>query len=173
MKNFKLGLIGAFTVAMMLFTGCEDACKDVTCLNGATCLEGICQCTAGYEGTDCSEAYNSKFVGTYSLFSNLCDTVILDPHSVAIFASATDPAAFTVGGLYENPIGITVNATAGSGNNFTIASQIFNDSDTNDQLTITGSGTLSSDGNTLTITYSLFNVTQNYAWDACTDIFVK
>lgn len=174
MKNFKLGLIGAFTFAVMLFAGCEDACKDVSCLNGATCLEGICQCTTGYEGTDCGEAYNSKFVGTYNLSTNVCDTVTLNPYPVAIVASATDPAAITVGGLYENPTGTTVNATIGSNTNqFTIESQIFDDNATNDQLTITGTGTLSDDGTSLTVTYTLFNVTLNYEWDSCTDVFTK
>ena len=175
MKNFKLGFIGAFVFAVMMFAGCEDACKDVTCLNGGTCLEGICNCTAGYEGTDCGTAYNAKFVGTFNLSVNNCDTVALDPYPVAITASATDPASLTVGGLYENPTGTTVTATIESSNTnqFNIAEQVFDDNATNDNLTITGTGTITDDGNTLTITYTLFNVTQNIVWDGCTDTFTK
>jgi len=174
MKNFKLGFIGVFALTLMMLTGCTDDCKDVTCLNGGTCLAGTCECPAGYEGSDCGEAYNTKFVGNYSLATNQCDTVGLSPYTVAITASSTDPAAITVGGLYENPTGTTVNATVTSANtsSATIESQIFADNATSDQLTMTGTVTVDATGN-LTVAYTLFNVTQNFEWDSCTDTFTK
>ena len=177
MKNFKLGLLGAFAFAVMLFAGCEDACKDVTCLNGGTCLEGICQCTAGYEGTDCGTAYNAKFQGTYNQSASLCDTVSLNVHPIAVTPDASNPSKITVGGLYENPVGTTVSATidAANTNMFTIDdNETFVDSGPgNPTLRITGTGTLSDDGTTLTVTYSLFNVSANQNWDGCTDSFLR
>ncbi len=55
-----LGLI----IGLTLFS-CKDACKDVTCLNGATCDDGVCQCTEGYEGDDCGTESRAKYFGTY------------------------------------------------------------------------------------------------------------
>lgn len=174
MKNFKLGFIGVFALAMMMLTSCTDECKDVTCLNGGTCLAGTCECPAGYEGTDCGEGYNAKFVGNYSLATTACDTVGLTPYSASITASATDAASITVGGLYENPTGTTVTATVSSGNTSVanIESQIFADNATSDQLTMTGTVTVDASGS-LSVNYTLFNVTQNFEWDSCTDTFTK
>jgi len=171
MKNIKLSFFGAVVMAMFMFTSCDDPCKDVTCLNGGTCLEGTCECPTGYEGTDCGTAVNAKFAGTFNMASSMCDTTDNNNYPVALIASETDVTAFTIGGIYENGLANTVNATVnlGSTSTFTIPNQTFTDDDLGGGFTIEGSGSL--EGSTLTITYSIFDVTFNQPWEGCTDTF--
>ena len=64
MKMRKL-LFAVMTIAMVvLFNACsdEDKCKNVTCKNGGTCLDGTCSCAAGYEGTLCDSVSRNKFL---------------------------------------------------------------------------------------------------------------
>jgi len=51
MKKLTL-LIGFF--AMFSLFSCKDKCKDVICLNGATCNDGECICPTGFSGPLCS-----------------------------------------------------------------------------------------------------------------------
>ena len=59
---------------MLFFVGCKkndttsDKCKGTTCLNGGTCTDGSCVCSAGFEGTDCGILSRTKFIGSYSGF---------------------------------------------------------------------------------------------------------
>ena len=173
MKNIKLSLFGAFFMAAMIFTGCDDPCKDVTCLNGGTCLEGTCECPTGYEGDDCGTAVNAKFTGTFNMASSACDTVDNTNYPVALNASDTDPLEFTLGGIYQNGLANTVNCMVSTSNtsNFTIPNQTFTDDTFGAGFTIEGSGSI--DGSNLTVTYDIFDVTNNVAWEGCTDTFVK
>lgn len=175
MKNFKLSLAGVFTLAMLFFTGCDDPCKDVTCLNAGTCLEGICECAEGYEGTDCANANNAKFVGSFLKGSETCDSTVLGSYTIVNTASGTDAKAFTLGGIYDNGATNTVNVTVDTDTQkFTIASQSFTDDVLGSGFELSGSGSVSEDGNTITLTYQLLD--QNNAgamWDNCSGTFIK
>lgn len=49
-------LLSALVIVCLIFAGCKkDPCKDVTCFNNGTCLEGVCICTEGYEGSKCEQ----------------------------------------------------------------------------------------------------------------------
>ncbi|WP_276135084.1 EB domain-containing protein [Polluticoccus soli] len=49
----------AFTVVG--YTACKkDPCRDVTCLNGGTCSDGICKCKANYTGPRCEKDLCAK-----------------------------------------------------------------------------------------------------------------
>lgn len=61
MENFKFLLFAC----LLLFSCKNDPCDDVVCANEATCLEGICDCTEGYEGTLCDVEMRSNFYGTW------------------------------------------------------------------------------------------------------------
>lgn len=80
MKNFKLISLTFTTVftcfAMVFFSACDkkdsntnstslQPCKDVVCLNGASCSDGQCNCAVGYEGTKCETRWSDKFIGNY------------------------------------------------------------------------------------------------------------
>lgn len=54
MKNSKILFIPL--IIMLLLHGCkEEACQDVSCLNGGTCVDGQCDCPEGFFGSDCGE----------------------------------------------------------------------------------------------------------------------
>ncbi len=59
---FPLFIFGAFLAVTS--TSCADKCKDVEC-NTGTCLDGTCECGAGYEGTNCEIEWSAKFIGSY------------------------------------------------------------------------------------------------------------
>ena len=50
MKYFSLGLL---SLCLFLFSCSSDPCADVPCENGQ-CVEGICECSTGFAGVDCS-----------------------------------------------------------------------------------------------------------------------
>lgn len=53
--------LGAFSA--VTYTACnKDACKDVVCNNGGTCVDGSCQCAAGFEGVTCDVQSRSRFL---------------------------------------------------------------------------------------------------------------
>ena len=61
------GLIFAAAVTAIVYSSCtKDACDNLTCLNGGSCGNGICNCPTGYEGTQCQTLSVSRFVGTYA-----------------------------------------------------------------------------------------------------------
>ncbi len=45
-------------------------CATVTCFNGGVCLDGLCNCPNGFEGSTCSTPWNAKFVGSYGATDN-------------------------------------------------------------------------------------------------------
>lgn len=66
MKPLPFVLLLSLSSLTFLSSCKKDPCKDVTCLNGATCSDGDCICAAGYEGTDCGVEQRAKFLGIYS-----------------------------------------------------------------------------------------------------------
>lgn len=57
-----LSLLLIFSVACK-----PDVCKEVSCLNGGTCEEGVCVCPPAFSGPDCSFLIASKFLGNYDV----------------------------------------------------------------------------------------------------------
>ena len=50
--------LSIFLIAAISFSGCElftDPCKDITCLNGGSCVDGTCLCDDYYEGPNCEK----------------------------------------------------------------------------------------------------------------------
>lgn len=96
------GAFGAIT-----YTSCnKDECKDVVCQNGGTCNEGNCECSSGYEGTNCETKSVTKFIGTWAVSEN-CDgsnntyqvTITADPSDVTrVIVSNLGDYGCSVGG---------------------------------------------------------------------------
>ncbi len=82
--------IGLMTVLQF----CSDPCKDVNC-NAGTCLEGICNCFEGYEGTNCEFEIREKFIGTWTGDISPCipeDLGDLGDMAILSFQVTKDPA---------------------------------------------------------------------------------
>jgi len=71
MKFWKLTLLSAlafFAIStIVLYSACTvDPCIDLKCANGGACINGYCSCPTGYEGAQCDQMTNTKFLGTYT-----------------------------------------------------------------------------------------------------------
>jgi hypothetical protein len=163
--NFNY-LILAFAFLLAL-NACNDACQDVQCVNG-TCSDGECTCATGYSGPDCASAINSRFEGEFALTQNCLipgnttDTVTLAPKS-------SGPRDFTILGLWGAPQNLITANIDGNGTSFVVERQAI----------VTGYevlalvGTISSDGNTVNLTYSIYETGDTVAMDQCTATMQK
>lgn len=88
MKSVKYVLIAAlgfFGIASaVFFSSCEvDPCMELSCKNGGSCANGLCQCPVGYEGAECEIKSADRFIGTYAglsrcgIFPAMADTAYI------------------------------------------------------------------------------------------------
>jgi hypothetical protein len=143
-----LGAFGAVT-----YTSCnKDECKDVVCQNGGTCVDGRCQCTAGYEGSNCETASASRLPGSY-VASETCQPPVSGGQtwSSTVTQSSNDKTRIVIQNFgnsntsvtaFINSNAITIDPVSISGKN------------------VTGTGTVN--GNILTINYELNGGATNY-----------
>jgi hypothetical protein len=79
LKNILLTTSAFFAAACLIMACTKDTplkyngtiiekCLNVVCYNGGTCVDGLCQCPEGFEGSDCKSLWNSRYVGTYDAF---------------------------------------------------------------------------------------------------------
>lgn len=150
----------------------EDPCDSVTCLNGSTCVEGVCECREGYTGTSCETFSLEKFLGSYTASYQGC-FVTSPNHSVAIGQAAVGSADLEIIDLgdYDCPAGgpITLSAEP-DGSTLNIPSQIVDCGLIS--YTFSGSGTLQ--GDTLTLNFNVTYVSDGQSQqDICTAILIK
>ncbi len=66
----KLILLSAIIIlgatAIISTPSCKDPCKSTMCGAGV-CVEGKCECPAGYSDPNCSTLWSSKFLGDWSV----------------------------------------------------------------------------------------------------------
>ena len=92
----KLFLLPAFIFGAFLMTtttSCGDKCKDVEC-NTGTCLDGTCECSDGFEGTNCEIEWSAKFLGTNYLGTDNVTASTSVPSNVGTY-NLTSPAVVT------------------------------------------------------------------------------
>jgi hypothetical protein len=172
MKNLNLKN-GIFALMMLggvvAFQGCNDECKDVTCLNAGTCDEetGECICAAGYEGADCGAAFNAKFVGDF-VFTGSCSVsqALMDTIQISEIAGAPDSVLVT--GLWRRP-GISVRAHV-DGLSLSFALQRL--PGTVYQLE-SSSAQLSTDGNSVNIAFTVYSLFSTTPEETCSGTGVR
>jgi len=66
----KLLFLSVMTIlgatAIITTPSCKDPCKSTACGAGV-CIEGKCECPAGYSDPNCSTMWSSKFLGDWSV----------------------------------------------------------------------------------------------------------
>ncbi len=85
-----------------------EPCKNVVCYNGGTCVDGLCKCPAGFNGTDCQDAWNASYTGTYEA-NDQCD--ILNKYLVSVGTGGGDANQISVNGVSKFCPGITLQGT--------------------------------------------------------------
>lgn len=64
----------------VLYSSCEKdktttvtdvKCASVVCQNNGSCMNGVCYCTAGYEGDHCEVASVNRYIGKWSVQENI------------------------------------------------------------------------------------------------------
>jgi len=146
MKKLFFGLIA---VAALSFTSCKDECKDVTCSNGGSCTEGICECPSGYEGTNCETSWSSAFAGNYNVAESYSGDATGTDNFSSVISTGTDPKKITISNFSNSGQNITADLeTAAS---IKINSQTVTVSGV--QFVANGTGSIT--GSTVTLNYSL------------------
>lgn len=168
MKNLKFGFL-ALALTTIFAVGCSDPCKDVEC-NFGTCVEGECACNPGYEGTNCDEAFNAKYAGSYTN-AETCDSSTSGPnYDIQINASGTDPLEITIGGLWREPTTSTVTADIASDNSSTFEiPKVVQYAGYN--VDLWGTGTMTSTG--ITVDYTIYFTGTSAIVDRCVATLTK
>jgi hypothetical protein len=156
-KNIALStLFSLLAFSAITYTACnKDECKDVVCANGGTCVGGACQCTAGYEGSDCKTLSTTKFIRTWTgHWVNTADPTKNGAYSSIISQGATFNTISITNffDYFVHPVTATVNGTTA-----TISLQ-----SPDGTASVSGSGVFQN--NQISFTYSVTNsgTTKNY-----------
>lgn len=168
-KLFKTNHLSALLLVLScLVAACNDPCKDVNCVNGS-CSDGECVCADGYSGTDCATAINSRFEGTYTLTENCLVNGNVTPYNVTLMPKSTGPSDFTLLGLWQASQNLVTAVIDDNGTSFSIARQAI----------MTGYeveasvGSISADGKTVNLTYTIYQTGQTDVADQCTATMQK
>lgn len=158
MKTFKFGFLSMLMIGSFFLNGCKDPCKDADCVNGI-CTEdpddrkvAVCNCSAGYEGSNCALGINAKLTGQYTV-DETCTLNGQRTYTIEIAPKSGTYNQFIISGLYNLGSNYELTALMGTdGASFTVARQ-----DHGSGFDIeSNNGTLTSDGKTLTLTYTAY-----------------
>jgi len=98
--------------AAVVYTSCkQDKCKAIVCAYGGACVDGVCHCMPGYEGTSCETISRDKFIGFY----NVQEQGTISPYRqypIAIESDPTDVTHVHIKNLY-NYFGIVIGIVSG------------------------------------------------------------
>jgi hypothetical protein len=76
----RLTVFGSFVLLILSLSSCiPDHCIDTVCNNGGVCVLGNCSCLNGFEGQNCDEVWNERFLGTWFREIPLHDTLVWSP----------------------------------------------------------------------------------------------
>ncbi len=166
MKTRILQILGVAAVTTVGMVACDtDACKDVECGANGVCVEGVCVCDDGYEGTNCDTEERADFIGNYLANETACGLVNYNASIATSNTGVTKIAITGFGGWECNGTPIVVIATV-NGDDLTVdANQPF----CSNALTIdSGTGSINASGTTVTITY---NFTNGGVPGSCTTVY--
>ncbi len=200
-KTFSLFL--SSILLLFVFTACKDECKKVTCVNGACvdgnclcndgwtgatcdqrdacyqrscgngyCADGSCVCDPYYEGNSCSIGVNQKFGGNYYVSDSSIVSNLVNYYSVVILPISGSINGISIQNLY-NGNRTTMAVVSVDRFTFSFPRQFINQWF---PWTLTGESTsasLSTDGQTATIHYNVYDSIADTLYDRCIATLVR
>lgn len=100
----RLVLLFLFIVSVSLvwYSSCiKDNCKGVMCLNGGVCVNSVCACPVGYEGTHCEKKWNEKFGGNWNVADSIYKDNITRFHYTVSISGMLTKDSFYIQGLTD------------------------------------------------------------------------
>lgn len=143
----------------------RDQCYQRTCVNGY-CADGSCVCDAGYEGNTCATPVNVKFAGNYAV-TQTCDNSGPGGYSAILQVVDGNVSQFRITNLYN--AGNVIAMIGDDGHTFSIALQAL-DQNVAAQAT---SGTMSADARTITLSFTVSQISSGNPLDKCTAVLTK
>lgn len=178
MKRFRTSISVLFLFGIILLTAAcnEDPCEDITCNNGGTCADGLCECPDGFIGDDCSIVDATNLIGNYSgryegCFQTAPDHVVqLDQSEVSGFAvTFINLGDYACPGNSDNRVRVEANF---NGNSIEMPEQTVCGDSNFEGYTFDGTGTVFTDSIRLDFNVN-YTVDGNSRTDNCTAILVR
>jgi hypothetical protein len=122
-KRILLSAVATLGVFSAVLVSCNpDACKNVVCNNGGSCLDGACQCPSGFEGTNCETLSRAKFLNAagYQVIEDGTSSTAGN-YTITMAQASTDSVSLYISNVW-NSFANATKATV-SGNTITIARQ--------------------------------------------------
>jgi len=150
---------------LVMVSACKpkDSCN-IPCINGV-CVNNSCNCNSGFEGDSCTIRTTDKFIGSWDA-TDSCETGNYG-YTVTIVASSSIPNQLIISNFGRYGTTATVTASI-SGFTFMVLSQNVQ----NNSITLSGSGTIDTTTNTITVSYTAEEVV-SHATDACSGVWAK
>lgn len=137
-----------------MVTGC-DPCQSVICINGV-CKDGVCDCQAGFEGTDCGDKSRDRFLSGYTV-AEQCDNNGAFVYTTTITeAPGSDSTKVLIDNLFDAKLSFGLDPVFAFADSFilTIPSQTLTDLNSKN-YTFSGIGVMDPDTTVLVIDYTI------------------
>lgn len=93
----------------------EDKCSSVVCQNQGSCINGICYCTAGYEGEKCDKASVSRYIGSWDVTETINgSSKAANRGKVNLYVLRISKGAYPLDILIDNFMGMGYNNIKGT-----------------------------------------------------------
>jgi hypothetical protein len=159
---YCLVILMAMTFACM---GCNrDKCKHVICVNGE-CIDGTCNCSTGYFGTDCNTVVNAGFAGGWAGTEECIAGS--DEYQVSMAAEGSSLTNLTMVGFWGIEDDTVIAVVGDNGLDMTIARQRLRNVD------VEGEGLANDRQDEVNLTFRVYNLGQSQPFDQCTATLLK
>lgn len=163
MKRYYNSLLAFFTLGLFICAGysscIKNECVGVLCANNGVCVDGICACPFGYEGSNCGTEWYQKFAGSWTSSDKFINDTSGNIFSYDLQVQGSKDSFF-ISGFADT---LTVKCKLVALNTFTISSQ------RPDSFTTVTYGKASLDTNTMVVSgiYTIktdTTVTTRFSW---------
>lgn len=139
----------------------NDPCEGIECIDNAECIDGICDCIAGFEGDDCTTMWTTKMLGSWTQTDECDSGTYVSDVIISSTGVANQLQISNFGGLQDSPPVVVIITMTGA-NNWSMESQFVDGFD----IAGTTLGSYNAAGDNLAISYTVNG-------DACVAVFTR